>query len=181
MEKAPNLPWPSPTMKDILMPKILKLLAGAVGGLATLGIVGTGSLFVAARTVGVPAGLGVRDGRLAPCPTTPNCVSTQADPSDRGHHMEPVSYDGPAGPAIVRIAEIIAAEPRSEILVAEGPYLHAVFRSATMRFPDDVEFYVDESAGLIHFRSAARLGQGDAGVNRRRMEGLSAALEGVLR
>jgi uncharacterized protein (DUF1499 family) len=167
-------------MKDPTMPKILKFLAGAIGGLATLGLVGTGSLFVAARTVGIPDNLGVRDGRLAPCPNSPNCVSTQAEPSDRQHYIEPVAYQGPVASALARIAEVIAAEPRAEVLRAEGPYIHAVFRSATMSFPDDVEFYVDEGAGLIHFRSAARLGQGDAGVNRRRMERLTAALQAVL-
>jgi uncharacterized protein (DUF1499 family) len=159
----------------------MKFLAGAVGGLAALGLVGSGALFIAARTVGVPEGLGVRDGRLAPCPNSPNCVSTQADPSDRQHRMEPIPYDGPVAMIIARIAALVAAEPRTAILSSEGPYLHAVFRSATMGYPDDVEFYVDEAAGLIHFRSASRLGEGDMGVNRQRMEMLTASLSAVLK
>jgi uncharacterized protein (DUF1499 family) len=44
-----------------------------------------------------------------------------------------------------------------------------------------VEFYVDEAAGLIHFRSASRLGEGDMGVNRQRMEMLTASLSAVLK
>jgi uncharacterized protein (DUF1499 family) len=162
------------------MSKILKIVAGAVGGIAALGLAGVGALFVAARTVGVPEGLGVRNGRLAPCPDSPNCVSTQVSMADQQHHMEPISYDGPAASVVTHIAELIASEPRAELIASEGPYLHAVFRSATMSFPDDVEFYVDEAAGLIHFRSAARLGKGDMGVNRQRMERLSAALNAVL-
>lgn len=163
------------------MPKMLKFLIGAAGGIAALGLLGGGALFVAARLVGVPEGLGVRDGRLAPCPASPNCVSTQADPADRQHFMEPIAYSGPAATAIARIDELVAAEPRAQILTSEGPYLHAVFRSATMGYPDDVEFFVDEAAGLIHFRSASRLGYGDAGVNRDRMGRLSAALAAVLK
>lgn len=163
------------------MSKIMKFIIGAVGGLAALGALGTGALFVAARMVGAPEGLGVRDGHLAPCPASPNCVSTQADQADREHAMTPIAYGGPAASAIASIAELVAAEPRTEIVTAEGPYLHAVFRSPTMGYPDDVEFYVDEAAGLIHFRSASRLGESDLGVNRRRMQGLIAALEAVLK
>jgi uncharacterized protein (DUF1499 family) len=163
------------------MSTILRFFAWGVGGLAALGLVGTGALFIAARTVGVPAGLGVRDGRLAPCPSSPNCVSTPADPSDQQHYIEPIAYSGPFASAIAGIAELIAAEPRTEILTSQGPYLHAVFRSPTMSYPDDVEFYVDEAAGLIHFRSASRLGEGDMGVNRKRMERLGTALTAVLR
>nr|MBP7592461.1 DUF1499 domain-containing protein [Chloroflexota bacterium] len=41
---------------------------------------------------------------------------------------------------------------------------------AVMQFIDDVEFYFDDTEGLIHFRSASRLGYGDGGTNRKRME-----------
>jgi uncharacterized protein (DUF1499 family) len=95
--------------------------------------------------------------------------------------MEPIPYAGTVASVIAQIAAIIAAEPRTEILSSDGPYLHAVFRSATISYPDDVEFYIDEAAGLIHFRSAARLGKGDMGVNRQRMERLGAALELVVK
>ncbi|MEP0959532.1 DUF1499 domain-containing protein [Microcoleus sp. FACHB-1515] len=39
-----------------------------------------------------------------------------------------------------------------------------------MGFVDDVEFYLDEAAGVIYVRSASRLGQSDLGVNRKRVE-----------
>ena len=39
-----------------------------------------------------------------------------------------------------------------------------------MRFVDDVEFFYDDKAGLIHVRSASRLGRRDFGVNRARVE-----------
>ena len=68
--------------------------------------------------------------------------------------------------------------PRSTVVTNEPGYTHAEFRSAAWGFVDDVEFYFDEEAGLIQFRSAARLGYGDGGVNRKRMEAVRAAYEG---
>jgi uncharacterized protein (DUF1499 family) len=60
--------------------------------------------------------------------------------------------------------------PRATIVTAEPEYIYAEFRSRLLSFVDDVEFYLDDSAKLIHFRSASRLGRGDLGVNRQRME-----------
>jgi uncharacterized protein (DUF1499 family) len=162
------------------MAKIVQAAGWAAGGLAALALLGFGALVGAARSVGAPASLGVNNGRLAACPASPNCVSTQADPGDTIHYMEPISYRGAAGEAIERINELVLAERNSEIVVVQKDYLHAVFRSPTVGFPDDVEFYVDPQAGLIHFRSASRLGQGDLGVNRARMEKLGAQLATVL-
>ena len=76
-----------------------------------------------------------------------------------------------------RVREVLAAQPRVELIHDEPGYLHAVFRSPTMGFPDDVEFLFDEAAGLIHFRSASRLGRGDLGVNRARIEEIRRLLE----
>ena len=73
---------------------------------------------------------------------------------------------------------IIQAMPGST-LITNGPgYIHAEFRSPAWGFVDDVEFYFDEEAGLIHFRSASRLGYGDMGANRNRMEEIQADYEG---
>jgi len=38
------------------------------------------------------------------------------------------------------------------------------------RFVDDVAFVADESAGVVHVRSAVRVGNSGMGVNRRRVE-----------
>ena len=53
-------------------------------------------------------------------------------------------------------------------------YLHAEFKSAVFRFVDDVEFFADEGAGVIQVRSAARVGNSDLGVNRKRLETIRA-------
>ncbi len=65
--------------------------------------------------------------------------------------------------------DAISAEPRMRIVVEGRRYLRAEARSAVFRFVDDVELLADENAGLIHFRSASRVGLGDLGVNGRRM------------
>ena len=43
-----------------------------------------------------------------------------------------------------------------------------------MGYVDDVEFALDEKAGVIHVRSASRLGIRDMDVNRKRIESIRA-------
>jgi uncharacterized protein (DUF1499 family) len=75
---------------------------------------------------------------------------------------------------------VIAALPRTKLIEDEELYLHYEFRSLLLRFVDDVEFLFDEKAKIIHFRSASRVGYGDFGVNRRRMEDIRSRLQGKL-
>lgn len=111
-----------------------------------------------------PENLGVAQNRLAPCPDTPNCVSSYA--SDAEHAIEPLTYTSEQAAAMDALEQIIRDLPRSQIVTREDGYLHAVLRSRMMGFFDDLEFYVSEP-GVIHVRSAARLGQSDMGANRR--------------
>ena len=115
-----------------------------------------------------PSNLGVIDGRLADCPASPNCVSTQA--ADADHRMEPIPFAGSPDETMQRIEAVIAEMTQTKIVTTEGNYLHAEFRSALFRFVDDVEFLIDPESQLVHFRSASRVGHSDLGVNRRRME-----------
>jgi uncharacterized protein (DUF1499 family) len=108
--------------------------------------------------------------RFAPCPDSPNCVSTQAPPTDKTHAIAPIAYTGAHDAAHQRLLAVLQAMPRATIVTAEPEYIYAEFRSRLLSFVDDVEFYLDDSAKLIHFRSASRLGRGDLGVNRQRME-----------
>jgi uncharacterized protein (DUF1499 family) len=75
---------------------------------------------------------------------------------------------------------VIPALPRTKLIEDEELYLHYEFRSLLLRFVDDVEFLFDEKAKIIHFRSASRVGYGDFGVNRRRMEDIRSRLQGKL-
>ena len=105
---------------------------------------------------------------LPPCRRTPNCVSTQTD--DPGKLMEPIPYSGPLAAARERLVAVLRALPRTRIVLEEPGYLKAECRSRLFRFVDDVDLLFDDQAKLIHFRSAARLGRRDFGVNRERME-----------
>jgi uncharacterized protein (DUF1499 family) len=115
-----------------------------------------------------PSNPGIIDGRLADCPASPNCVSTQAVDAD--HRMEPIPFTGSPDEMMQRIEAVIAEMTQTKIVTTEGNYLHAEFRSALFRFVDDVEFLIDPESQLVHFRSASRVGYSDFGVNRRRME-----------
>ena len=112
--------------------------------------------------------MGVKDGKFPPCPTTPNCVCSQ-DP-DEAHHIAPLAYSGTPEAAIAKLKDIIQNLERAQIITEANDYLYAEFTSKMMGFVDDVEFYVDTAAQVIHVRSAARLGQSDLGVNRKRVE-----------
>ncbi len=115
-----------------------------------------------------PDNLGVYSGRLAPCPSSPNCVSSYSQ--DAQHGIPSLSYDSEAGMAIANLKQIIESIPRTNIVKEEENYLYAEFTSKIMGYVDDVEFYVDKEANAIQVRSASRLGEGDLGVNRERIE-----------
>ena len=117
-----------------------------------------------------PANLGVRDGRLAPPKRTPNCVSSQADSGDRTHYIEPLRFGGPPARAWAALKAAIQGMERVRIVREGRDYLYTEFTSRLMRYVDDVEFYLDGKAGVIHVRSASRLGRRDFGVNRERIE-----------
>jgi uncharacterized protein (DUF1499 family) len=121
-----------------------------------------------------PNNLGVRDGNLAPCPPSPNCVSSQSP--DSLHQIPPLSFTSTAEQALSKIKTIIQSLPRTKIITETEDYLYAEFKSALMGFVDDVEFYIDRNSNIIHVRSASRLGYGDLGVNRQRIEEIRAKL-----
>jgi uncharacterized protein (DUF1499 family) len=112
--------------------------------------------------------LGVVDGLLAACPNSPNCVSTQA--TDSQHKIEAIAFDGNLDVAMRQLKAVIATIPRMKIVTETENYTHAEATSLIFRFRDDVEFFIDPQAKVIHFRSASRVGHSDLGANRPRME-----------
>lgn len=116
-----------------------------------------------------PNNLGVRDGRLAPCKPTPNCVCSQADPADDTHYIEPLRG------TIADARRVLRNLPRVRIIRDEPSYLYAEFRTRLMRFVDDVELYFD--GRVLHVRSCSRIGRHDLGTNRRRVESLRRLIE----
>lgn len=123
-----------------------------------------------------PDGLGVHDGRLKPAPATPNCVNSR---SAEGYaKIAPLAYAGDGKEAMARLNALVASMPGARTIEAGSDYLYAEFSSRWLGFVDDVEFQLDEAAGVIHVRSASRLGRNDLGVNRRRIESMRARLGG---
>lgn len=106
--------------------------------------------------------------QLAPCSSSPNCVSTQA--TDAGHAIAPFRYRKSRAEAKESLKAIVQAMSRTRLVEEDESYLHYEFTSLLLRFVDDVEFLFDDETKIIHFRSASRTGYGDLGVNRKRME-----------
>lgn len=104
---------------------------------------------------------------LPPCPDRPNCVVSEG-PQNRAFIEPFVMHDSPQ----------LSWKPLKEIILSMGGviekenngYLACVFSSRIFRFKDDVMFRMDMKEGVIHVRSAARLGYYDFGVNRKRLE-----------
>jgi len=115
-----------------------------------------------------PDYLGVKDGRLARPKSTPNCVSSQADPADREHYISPIKGE------FSKVRRAVESMPGVTVIEEKPDYLYAEYRTRLLGFVDDVEFL--QADGVIHVRSASRLGRRDFGVNRRRIESLRSLL-----
>ena len=74
------------------------------------------------------------------------------------------------------VKEIIENTPRSVIVELDGDYLHAEVTSKWMKYVDDLEVsFVPESRKLL-VRSESRVGEGDLGVNQKRVDLLKSKL-----
>lgn len=119
-----------------------------------------------------PEDLGCTEGRLSPCPNSPNCVSSQSP--DKSHYVEPLTYRGTLTQARKALVLVFGEWPNGEMVEVTDHYVHAKFTSRFFRFVDDVEFCIDDDLKMIHVRSSSRLGYFDFGVNRRRIERIRA-------
>lgn len=124
-----------------------------------------------------PSDLGIRNGRLKPPSSTPNSVTSQASlypdhPQAKRAAIAPLAFKGDGQAAMKKLASILRGMERTEIITEQPGYLYAQCTTRLMRFTDDLEFMLDESAGVIHVRSASRIGHGDRGVNRARVEAI---------
>lgn len=129
-----------------------------------------------------PQGLGVTNGAFKPCSWKPNCVNSTADPArDAAHYVEPLTFSGNAAKAWTAASTLVKNGTRVSIVTESTGYLHAEVRSKAMGYVDDVELFLDDTAKLIHVRSASRLGVRDFGVNRARVEALRGKLGAALK
>lgn len=114
---------------------------------------------------------------LPPCPNSPNCVSSQAQATDKVHFIAPFKIIGEINAASLALKNALLSQERTVITEETENTLHAEATSLIFRFVDDVDVILDSEARLFHIRSASRLGYGDFGVNRKRVENLRVKLQ----
>jgi uncharacterized protein (DUF1499 family) len=112
---------------------------------------------------------GKKDGMLAPCPKSPNCVSSEANAGSA--RIEPLAFTGTPAAARDCLKRAIQGMGGTIEFESDG-YIWAVFKTTVFRFIDDMEFRIDPKNRVAHLRSASRIGYYDFGVNRRRVGAL---------
>lgn len=152
--------------------KTLRLLAMTASVLAA-SLFAAGQLGFLAGTA--PNDLGVKAGRLKPPSPTPNSVSSQSSlypghPQLAYANIAPLAYAGDGAVAMRKLASILRNTTGTVVVTESTQYLYAQSSTRWLGFTDDVEFWLDDTAKVIHVRSASRIGHGDWGVNRNRVE-----------
>ena len=108
------------------------------------------------------------------CPSSPNCVSSQAQGDA---FIEAFTLIMPAQQAWPEIIITLQSMPRTKIILETPDYIHATATSLVFRFVDDLELQLVSDGKTIDVRSASRVGYSDMGVNRRRLEELRKRLQ----
>ena len=96
---------------------------------------------------------------LSPCIKVSHCVKEEWDVKSI---EEPLS----------EIQIIIGNTPRTTIVEMDGDYIHAEVKSRLMKYIDDLEVTYLQDKNKIIIRSESRVGDGDFGVNRKRIDSL---------
>ena len=142
-----------------------------------IGLIST-TVFLSACSGSRPTDIGVTNGKLLPCPESPNCVNSRAN--DSVHSIKAIHFKKPITQteAILAVKEALLSLPKIEIITETETYLYAEATTKVMRFVDDVEFLFpnEELIQEVHLRSASRLGYQDFDVNRLRIESVRAIL-----
>lgn len=112
--------------------------------------------------------------QLAPCPSPPRCVNSQA--SSERHGIEPLQVRGDGLAAWREAATVVGEMPRTTIVESTADYLRAEIVSPWHFYTDDLELLLNADGRKIDVRSTGRIGYYDFGVNRDRVEALRRAL-----
>ncbi len=113
---------------------------------------------------------GLKEGRLAPSGNKPNCAASESVENEN-HNVAPLfATFWQAKDAVLATGGTITAET--------DDYLSATYMSKIFKFVDDVELR-DAGEGVVHIRSASRVGYSDRGENRKRVECIRAALKTI--
>ena len=118
---------------------------------------------------------GLVAGMLSRCPTRPNCVCSMYK-DDSEHYIEPINIPANITLDPLSVLKSVIHAMGGSVQVETDNYLAATFTSALFKFVDDLEITIDQTPGVIHIRSASRVGYSDMGVNRKRVERLKQLL-----
>lgn len=154
-----------PIVKTFNKAKAGELPAKKIGIYGTVAAAGIGIANMAIKNNAQPK-LGVENGRLKPVPSTPNAVSSQSTKADKLVPAWP--YNGSKEEAKKNLIGMLKGYEGVSIVQVQENYVHAIAKSKGLKFKDDIEFYFNDAAQQIEFRSASRVGYSDAGVNRKR-------------
>ncbi|MFA9397763.1 MAG: DUF1499 domain-containing protein [Clostridiaceae bacterium] len=113
-----------------------------------------------------PKNLGVKDGRLAEMPKSPNAVSSQTDKEE--YYVKPFPFKEDLEVSKAAILQSVEQYGGGEVVINEPNYIRILFTTAVMHYHDDMEFYFNEEAKIVEFRSASRIGYSDMGLNKER-------------
>lgn len=159
--------------KPVRVRRLARILAGA--------IIVTSLIIYAGGRMGLLSGkrplesLASADGQLKPVRTDrQNAVSSLAETAY--HRIDPLDAGSQPRAAFDALRRVVAGYPGAQIIEQRPDYLYAEFTTPVLGFVDDVEFRLDESARVIHVRSASRLGRLDFGTNRKRIEAVRTLL-----
>jgi uncharacterized protein (DUF1499 family) len=164
------------------MKRTLKYIASALAAIISIGAALAAIEYVGGQPMGLfagsrPQGLGYQNGQFKPPSWKPNTVSSTVGKDDK-HYIAPLTATGSVaiGSLWKKLDAHVSANKSATIITRKDGYLYAEYKSAGMGFVDDVEFALDEKAGVIHVRSASRLGIRDFGVNHARIEAIREAI-----
>ena len=74
------------------------------------------------------------NGKLRPCPQSPNCVCSEFSESE--HSIEPLTISGDPTKAWSRLLGILSDQPRTTIVSQTEDYIQARVRTRILRFED---------------------------------------------
>ena len=94
---------------------------------------------------------------LKPCIQVSHCVREE---------LNVESIDSP----YEKVRSIVENSPRTIIVESDGDYLHAEVTSRIMKYVDDLEISFSPEKNSLLIRSESRVGDGDFGVNRKRVD-----------
>ena len=94
---------------------------------------------------------------LKPCIKVSHCVREE---------LNVESIDSP----YEKVKSFVENSPRTKIVEFDGDYLHAEVTSRIMKYVDDLEISYSPEKNNLLIRSESRVGDGDFGVNRKRVD-----------